>query len=189
MPPCCGDVTKCNQQIQYFNTREEAEAFCGTAAALPGAIEFEGRGAGVYCEIRKAVQDGFIKWAAAYCTDACQCPDCPSPVLPLSVYRTGGFAFPPNNAAGCGFVLIGNITTKDGDGSSIDVSWPDVGFPVGGSYNSVETQVKDACGRCVFSANLPNNAPIRAIITVKYSDCAVGFPFVNAPPWCNNPMC
>jgi hypothetical protein len=216
---------------------------------MPETIEFEGIGG--YCEVRKAVQGGVVKWASAYCLpvnhpgclcsytcedvvdgvgtwtlsgcergmceggtlsppppeaicdeagkfgtgscsdcpDACQCPDCPSPVLPLTVYRTGGFAFPPNNAAGCGSVQIGQITTKNGAGASVEVSWPEPGIDTGANYNSVETQVKDACGRCVFSAHLANNSNQRATITVNYGDCAVDFPFANGPPWCNNPMC
>lgn len=116
----------------------------------------------------------------------CSCPSCPTPVLPLTVYRTGGFAFSPTNAAGCTPVEIGQITTTQG---FVTVYWPPLGTAPGSSYNSVELQVKDACGRCVWSANRANNASVRAEINVFYDYCFVGAPFVNTPPWCNNPMC
>lgn len=103
-----------------------------------------------------------------------------SPALPISVYRTGGLAFNPFNAAGCVPSLVGQINTIN---DSVIVSWSG-----GSTYSSVETQAVDACGRCVYSANNSTNGS-PASITVSYNNCRVGHPFVNLPPWCNNPMC
>jgi hypothetical protein len=106
------------------------------------------------------------------------CPDGPS--LPISVYRTGGYATNPANAAGCSPVLVGTISSVSG---SVVVSWV-----AGSSYSSVETQAVDADGRCVYSGNTKTTGTA-ASITVSYSNCRIGYPFVNTPPWCNNPMC
>ena len=133
------------------------------------------------------VKNGLLAGSASCC-----CCSGTTPELPLSVYRTGGLARSPpgpSNPAGCGYTLIGQITATIGAGSSIDVPWPPFGTTIGTVGNSVETQVKDACGRCVFSANRATAGGVRAVITVNYSDCRIGAPFVNTSPWCNNPMC
>jgi hypothetical protein len=132
------------------------------------------------------LKNGLLAGAASCC-----CCSGTTPELPLSVYRTGGLANSGTtfNPAGCGYTLIGQITATIGAGSSIDVPWPPVGTAPGTVSNSVETQVKDACGRCVFSANSTSGGGVRAVITVNYSNCRIGAQFVNTPPWCNNPMC
>lgn len=122
----------------------------------------------------------------------CPCPpsgqlptdDCQKPILPLKVYRTGGISGfrdgVPFDAAGCEHTLVGEIKTVD---ETVDVSWT-AGF----SYSSVEVQVQDACGRCVYYGNKATSGPA-ASITVRYSDCALGAVFGGGIPWCNNPMC
>jgi len=66
IPPCCADPANCTQQIQYFDIKADAETFCSNIHAIrPETIEFEGIGG--YCEVRKAVQGGVVKWASAYC--------------------------------------------------------------------------------------------------------------------------
>lgn len=105
----------------------------------------------------------------------------PEPCLPVSVYRTGGLSgWTPMNPAGCAPVKVGEITNNN---PSIDVCWQ-----AGTNYSSVETQAVDACGRCVFSGNSSTNGQA-ACITVSLDKLAVGFPFANTSPWCNNPMC
>lgn len=131
-----------------------------------------------------------VKNGALATTSNCCCCGA-TPVLPLTVYRTGGFAFSPSNGAGCTPVEVGKITSPDfsAPGGQVTVSWPPIGSPTGSSYNSVELQVQDACGRCVYSDNLPNNNNQRAQITVVWLMCHVGAAFRNCVPWCNNPMC
>lgn len=119
---------------------------------------------------------GTFRGAGVSCASArCDCPS--TPQLPITVYRTGGLPVPGN----CTPVAVGTITTTSG---SVTVTG---GFS--STYSSIETQAVDACGRCVYSANNAVSGGGTASITVTYAVCAVGYPFQNTTPWCNNPMC
>jgi hypothetical protein len=119
----------------------------------------------------------------------------PKPCLPISVYRTGGTSgvieggsigglYPGTSfwVNGCGHDLVGTISSQ-GDTVTVTAQGPAT------VYSSIEAQAVDACGRCVFSGNNKTDGSTAASITVSYSSCAIGFPFVNTGIWCNNPMC
>lgn len=134
-----------------------------------------------------------------------------APVLPITVYCTGGYtgdSFPGARlsnglADGCEPVAIDDITTTAGAGSDVTVTAPV--FATGEHYSSIEVQAVDAIGRLVYSANYsksshappwnPGNAypgtpPTEppASINVAYGDCLVGTAFAGGGIWCDNEM-
>jgi len=121
------------------------------------------------------------------------------PVLPITVYCTGGYtANSPATLAngladpnGCTPVSRGTITTTAGTGSSVDVNG--AAFVSGTPYSSVEAQALDADGVLVYSAHTSLAAgPAPASLSVSYAACvawiAAGSVFAGGGAWCNNQM-
>jgi hypothetical protein len=121
---------------------------------------------------------GTWKGAGTVCSPN-PCINCNSSAtqFPAFVYRTGGLPVPGN----CNPVQVGTLS---GSGDSVVVSG---GYSA--TYSSVEAQVKDACGRCVFSGNASVSGGGTATLYISGGATYPGHPFVNTPPWCNNNMC
>ncbi len=126
-------------------------------------------------------------------------PEQVHPVLPITVYCTGGYTgntpfdlanglVDPN---GCTPVSRGTITATTGDDSSVDVNGAAVlsGTP----YSSVEVQAVDVTNTLVYSGHTFHNSGAAPVsITVTYEDCvawiAAGSIFAGGGAWCNNQM-
>jgi hypothetical protein len=180
---CCSGGTCYERGVGQFGNCSGSDEFMGYGTACSTANICA---TGACCESATvctqrtptacAALGGSFRGVGTGCASA-QC-DCPStPKLPITVYRTGGLPVPGN----CTPVAVGTITTTSG---SVTVTG---GFS--STYSSIETQAVDACGRCVYSANNAVSGGGTASITVTYAVCAVGYPFQNTTPWCNNPMC
>lgn len=120
------------------------------------------------------------------------------PVLPITVYCTGGYTGGNTTLAnglvdpnGCTPVSRGIITTEADIGSTVDVNGAAV--LAGTPYSSVEAQAVDATGTLVYSGHTFHNSgssPVSMIVT--YADCvewiAAGSIFAGGGAWCNNKM-
>jgi hypothetical protein len=125
-------------------------------------------------------------------------PEQVHPVLPITVYCTGGYTGGNSTLAnglvdpnGCTPVSRGTITTEADIGSSVDVNGAAV--VTGTPYSSVEAQAVDATGTLVYSGHTFHNSGATPVsITVTYDDCvawiAAGSVFAGGGAWCNNQM-
>ena len=120
------------------------------------------------------------------------------PVLPITVYCTGGYTAGNSTRAnslvdpnGCTPVFRGTISTTTGVGALVGVSGAAVlsGTP----YSSLEVQALDATNTLVYSAHtFHNSGSVPVSITVTYAACvewiAAGSIFAGGGAWCNNKM-